>query len=175
MHLVPYAVKDPKRRKLHAFPAMTAACYQLRPESRGSIHIRSSDPAEPPAIRFNFLSDPLDRATLVAGVGLMRRIVAAPPMDPFRGEEISPGAAVDGAAEIESWIRENSETAYHPIGTCRMGPGADAVVDDRLKVHGLDGLRVADASIFPTMPSGNTNAPSIMVGEKCADMMREPA
>ena len=105
----------------------------------------------------------------------MRLIVAAPPMDPFRGEEISPGAAVDGAAEIESWIRENSETAYHPIGTCRMGPGADAVVDDRLKVHGLDGLRVADASIFPTMPSGNTNAPSIMVGEKCADMMREPA
>ncbi len=175
LHLIPYAVKDPKRRKLHAFPAMTAACYQLRPESLGSIHIRSSDPAEPPAIRFNFLGDPIDRATLVAGVGLMRRIAAAPPMDPFRGEEISPGAAVDGAAEIESWIRENSETAYHPIGTCRMGPGADAVVDDRLKVHGLDGLRVADASIFPTMPSGNTNAPSIMVGEKCADMMREPA
>ncbi|MCY4003409.1 MAG: GMC family oxidoreductase N-terminal domain-containing protein [Rhodospirillales bacterium] len=175
LHLIPYAVKDPKRRKLHGFPAMTAACYQLRPESRGSIHIRSSDPAEPPAIRFNFLSDPIDRDTLVAGVGLIRRIAAAAPMDPFRGEEISPGAEVEGAAAIESWIRENSETAYHPIGTCRMGPGADAVVDDRLRVHGLEGLRIADASIFPTMPSGNTNAPSIMVGEKCAELMRELA
>ena len=93
-------------------------------------------------------------------------------MDAFRGEEYSPGIGADSDGEIEQWIRENSETAYHPIGTCRMGQGADAVVDDQLKVHGLEGLRVADASIFPTMPSGNTNAPSIMVGEKCADLIK---
>ncbi len=171
MHLVPYAVKDPKRRKLHDFPGMTVACYQLRPESLGSIHIRTADADAPPAIRFNFLADPIDRATMVAGFKMMRRIVEAAPMDPFRGAEFSPGEAVAGDEAIEQWIRENSETAYHPIGTCRMGPGPNTVVDDQLRVHGLGGLRVADASIFPTMPSGNTNAPSIMVGEKCADLI----
>lgn len=171
MHLVPYAVKDPKRRKLHPFPGMTVSCYQLRPESLGSIHIRSADPASQPAIRFNFLGDRIDRDTMVEGFKMMRRIVEAGPMDPFRGEEYSPGSEVEGDDAIEQWIRQNSETAYHPIGTCRMGPGPNAVVDERLKVYGLDGLRVADASIFPTMPSGNTNAPSIMVGEKCADLI----
>jgi len=175
MHLVPYAVKDPKRRKLHPFPGMTLACYQLRPESLGSIHIRSTDPAAQPAIRFNFLADQIDRDTMVAGFKMMRRIVDAPPLDPFRGEEYSPGTACDSDAAIEQWIRENSETAYHPIGTCRMGPGPNAVVDEQLKVYGLEGLRVADASIFPTMPSGNTNAPSIMVGEKCADLIKAAA
>ena len=108
---------------------------------------------------------------MVAGFKMMRRIVEAAPMDPFRGAEFSPGEAVAGDEAIEQWIRENSETAYHPIGTCRMGPGPNTVVDDQLRVHGLGGLRVADASIFPTMPSGNTNAPSIMVGEKCADLI----
>ncbi len=175
MHLVPYAVKDPKRRKLHPFPGMTVACYQLRPESLGSIHIRSAEPRAQPAIRFNFLGDPIDRDTMVEGFKMMRRIIEAPPMDPFRGEEYSPGASVDSDAAIEQWIRDNSETAYHPIGTCRMGTGPNTVVDDQLKVHGLDGLRVADASIFPTMPSGNTNAPSIMVGEKCADLIMASA
>ena len=175
MHLVPYAVKDPKRRKLHPFPGMTVACYQLRPESLGSIHIRSAEPHAQPAIRFNFLGDQIDRDTMVEGFKMMRRIVGAAPMDGFRGEEYSPGASINSDAVIEQWIRENSETAYHPIGTCRMGQGPNAVVDDQLKVHGLDGLRIADASIFPTMPSGNTNAPSIMVGEKCADLIKASA
>jgi len=175
MHLVPYAVKDPKRRKLHPFPGMTVACYQLRPESLGSIHIRSADPKAQPAIRFNFLADQIDCDAMTAGFRMMRNIVESPPMDPFRGDEYSPGKEVDSDDEILSWIRQNSETAYHPIGTCRMGPGANAVVDDQLKVHGLAGLRVADASIFPTMPSGNTNAPSIMVGEKAADLIRAEA
>ena len=175
MHLVPYAVKDPKRRKLHPFPGMTVSCYQLRPESLGSIHIRSDDPRAQPAIRFNFLGDGIDRETMVEGFKMMRRIVEAPPMDPFRGEEYSPGPGIATDQEIEQWIRENSETAYHPIGTCRMGQGPNAVVDENLKVHGLEGLRIADASIFPTMPSGNTNAPSIMVGEKCADLIKSAA
>ena len=174
MHLVPYAVKDPKRRKLHPFSGMTVSCYQLRPESLGSIHIRSPNPGTQPAIRFNFLDNPTDRETMVAGFKMMRRIVEASPMDAFRGEEYSPGRDVESDEDIENWIRENSETAYHPIGTCRMGPSSTAaksVVDEKLKVHGLDGLRIADASIFPTMPSGNTNAPSIMVGEKCAELI----
>ena len=175
MHLVPYAVKDPKRRKLHDFPSMTVACYQLRPESLGSIHIRSPDPHAEPAIRFNFLSDPIDRRAMVDGFRMMRRIVEAAPMDPYRGDEYSPGKAVQSDDEILTWIRNNSETAYHPIGTCRMGPGPNAVVDDHLKVHGIAGLRIADASIMPTMPSGNTNAPCIMVGEKAADLIRAAA
>jgi len=174
-HIVPYAVKDPKRRKLHKFPGMTIACYQLRPESLGSIHLRSKDPRAQPAIRFNFLDDQIDRDAMIEGFKIARRIVAASPMDKFRGTEHSPGADVDSDDAIENWIRQNSETSYHPIGTCRMGPGPNAVVDDKLKVHGLDGLRIADASIFPTMPSGNTNAPAIMVGEKCADLIKGAA
>ena len=94
---------------------------------------------------------------------MMRKIVNAAPMDAYRGEEFSPGLSVGSDEEILTYIRNNSQTAYHPIGTCRMGPGPNTVVDDKLKVHGIEGLRIADASIFPTMPSGNTNAPSIMV------------
>jgi choline dehydrogenase len=103
---------------------------------------------------------------------MMRRIVGAKPMDVLRGAEQSPGAEIHSDADILAWIRGNAHTAYHPIGTCRMGRGANTVVDERLKVHGLEGLRIADASIFPTMPSGNTNAPAIMVGEKAADLIR---
>ena len=172
-HIVPYSIKDPKTRKLQDFPSMTISCYQLRPESLGSIHIKSPDPRAHPAIRFNFLHDPIDRAAMTAGIRLMRHMMAQAPMDAYRGDEFSPGPEVSTDEQILTWIRNNSQTAYHPIGTCRMGPlGTHAVVDDKLRVHGLDGLRVADASIFPTMPSGNTNAPSIMVGEKCADIIR---
>src|SRR5262249_30772425 len=123
-------------------------------------HVRSRDPRAQPAIRLNSLADPIDQQAMPAGFRMMRKIVDATPMDGYRGEEFSPGATVQSDEEILTWIRNNSQTAYHPIGTCRMGPGPNAVVDDKLKVHGLEGLRVADASIFPTMPSGNTNAPS---------------
>ena len=175
MHFVPYAVKDPKRRRLQDWPGMTVACYQLRPESLGSIHLRSADPSAQPEIRFRFLTDPIDQRCMADGFRMMRKIVGAGPLDVLRGDEVSPGPDVDGDEAILGWIRGHSETAYHPIGTCRMGPGPNAVVDDRLKVHGLGGLRVADASIFPTMPSGNTNAPSIMVGERAADLIRAGA
>jgi len=175
MHLVPYAIKDPKQRKLQDFPSMTVSVYQLRPESLGSIHIRSADPDEPPAIRFNFLADSIDQRTMVDGFRMIRRIVGTQPMDTLRGEEYSPGREVGTDAEILTWIRNNAQTAYHPIGTCRMGREPNAVVDERLKVIGLEGLRIADASIFPTMPSGNTNAPAIMVGEKAADLIRGAA
>ena len=109
--------------------------------------------------------------TTLAGFKLLRRIIASPAMAAYSGEEFSPGAAIDTDADIEAWIRAHAETGFHPVGTCRMGPGADAVVDEQLRVHGIQGLRVADASIFPTMPSGNTNAPAILIGEKCADLI----
>ena len=175
MHLIPYSIKDPKRRKLQDFPSMTVACYQLRPESLGTVHIRSADPDAHPAIRFNFLGDSIDQRTMADGFRMMRRIVESPAMDDLRGEEFSPGKDVETDDQILTWIRNNSQTAYHPIGTCRMGQGPNTVVDERLRVHGIEGLRIADASIFPTMPSGNTNAPSIMVGEKAADLIRSAA
>jgi choline dehydrogenase len=176
MHIVPYAIKDPRTRKLQEFPSMAMSCYQLRPESLGSIHIRSPNPDDHPVIRFNFLADPIDQRTMVEGFRMMRRIAEASPMDALRGEEYSPGKGVASDEEILGFIRGNAHTAYHPIGTARMGPaGPKTVVDEKLKVHGLEGLRVADASIFPTMPSGNTNAPCIMVGEKAADLIRAAA
>ena len=176
MHIVPYSIKDPKTRKLQDFPSFTMSCYQLRPESLGSIHIRSPRPDDQPAIRFNFLADPIDQAAMVEGFKMVRKIVESAPMDQLRGEEFSPGKQVARDDEILDWIRNNAQTAYHPIGTCRMGPeGQRTVVDDRLRVHGLTGLRIADASIFPTMPSGNTNAPAIMVGEKAADILKADA
>jgi choline dehydrogenase len=172
MQFVPYSVGDLKRRKVHPFPGMAAACFQLRPQSVGTIHIRSSDAREQPAIRFNFLDAAVDRQTMVDGFKIMRSIVEAEPMDPYRGEELIPGKSIRSDDEIESFIREKAETGFHPVSTCRMGHGAEAVVDDQLRVHGMMSLRVADASIFPTMPSGNTNAPSIMVGEKAADLIK---
>src|SRR5262249_33325176 len=175
MHLVPYSIKDPKTRKLQDFPSMTIACYQLRPESLGSIHIRSSDPKAQPAPRFTFLADPIDQQAMTAGFRMMRRIVDATPMDSYRGEEFSPGPSVRSDEEILTWIRNNSQTAYHPIGTCRMGPGPNAVVDDKLKVHGLEGLPVPDPSIFPPIPSGNANAPDLRVGENAAALLKGAA
>ncbi len=172
MHIVPYALKDAKRRKLHDFPSFTLASYQLRPQSLGSIHIRSRSPSAQPAIRFNFLADPIDQQTMVRGLRMCREITNASAMDPYRGAEHSPGIEVESDDAILDWMRGHCETAYHPMGTCRMGPGPDCVVDDKLKVHGLAGLRIADASIMPTMPSGNTNAACIMIGEKAADLIR---
>ena len=170
---IPYAIKDVKRRKPQPFPAMGFSVCQLRPESLGSIHIRSANPYAQPEIRFNFMSERIDQETMVTSVKMAREIADQAPLEKIRGAEFVPGADVDADDEIEHWIRSNAETAYHPIGTCRMGP--NGVVDDHLCVYGLQGLRIADASIFPTMPSGNTNAPSIMVGEKCADLIKADA
>jgi choline dehydrogenase len=128
-----------------------------------------------PAIRFNFLADPIDQRAMVDGFRMMRKIVNTSAMAAIAGDEFSPGKDVDTDDQILTWIRNNSQTAYHPIGTCRMGQGPNSVVDEKLKVHGIEGLRIADASIFPTMPSGNTNAPSIMVGEKAAELIRKAA
>jgi choline dehydrogenase len=147
----------------------------LRSESTGSIHIKSKNPAEPPAIRFNFLSSEHDRTGLLAAIRKGRELMATSPLKKVTGEEIAPGAAVQSDAEMLEWVRNNAETTYHPVGTCKMGPDPMAVVDRELRVHGIEGLRVADASIMPTLTSGNTNAPSIMIGEKCAEMVQAAA
>jgi choline dehydrogenase-like flavoprotein len=173
LHFIPFAIEHIKKRKLARDPGMTIAMCQLRPESRGTIHIGSPNPLAAPQIRFNFLSAAIDRDTLVAGVRACRRIVEAKAMDALRGAEVSPGPAVQSDEEILDYIRNNAQTAYHPVGTCKMGTDDMAVVDPRLRVRGMEGLRVADGSIMPTLMSGNTNGPIIMIGEKASDMILE--
>lgn len=173
VHVMPYVIRDAARRLLYDWPGMSLTCYQLRPESLGSIHVRSADAREHPEIRFNFLSDAIDRRTMIDGLRLIRKVAEAEPLDPIRGEEVEPGSGVTSDEALLDYIRRTANTAFHPVGTCRMGPGEDCVVDSRLRVHGISGLRVADASIMPTMVSGNTNAASIMIGEKASDMIRE--
>ncbi len=172
---VPFAIDSVRKREMAKDPGVTVAFYQLRPESTGSIHIKSPDPTVQPAIEFNFLSAGLDRDTAIAGLRYCRQIVEAPALEPFRGAELKPGDDVRSDDEILSWIRGNAETAYHPVGTCKMGSDPMAVVDERLRVHGVEGLRVADGAIMPTLASGNTNAPCIMIGEKASRMVLEDA
>ncbi len=171
LHFAPYAIRGPTDRSLLPEPGMTCTAYILRPDSRGSIHIRSRDPSEAPAIRLNFLSDPLDRRVLVDSVRWVRKIVGASAMDDFRDFEMKPGAEVESDDEIVEWIRATAETAFHPVGTCKMGQDPMAVVDERLRVRGMESLRIADGSIMPTLVSGNTNAACIMIGEKASEMM----
>jgi len=157
--------------KLAPQSGITAITNILRSESTGSIHVTSKAPDKPPAIRFNFLSAQLDREVTLEAMRITRRIMAAPAMQCIAAEEISPGIAIQSDDELLDWVRHNAETTYHPVGTCKMGSDPMAVVDDQLRVHGMEGLRVADASIMPTLTSGNTNAPSIMIGEKASRMI----
>jgi choline dehydrogenase len=149
------------------------AC-QLRPESRGHIGLKSADPLAEPAIFANYLATETDRRTLRDSVKMMRDVAAQAALDPYRSAEHAPGEAVRSDGEIDAWIRKTAETIYHPVGTCRMGlaDDPDAVVDGDLKVRGLSGLRVVDASVMPTLIGGNTNAPTIMIAEKAADIIR---
>ena len=160
---------------LHPFPGLTGNCVLLRPESRGYVRIKSSDPREAPAINPNYLATQKDRETIVAGVAAMRRIFQAPAMARYIAEEIEPGQRCDNDDDLLDFIRRRGSTTYHPVGTCRMGQDQKAVVDERLRVRGFTGLRVVDASIMPAVVSGNTNAAAIMIGEKGADMILEDA
>lgn len=162
-------------RQLHDFPGVTGVCTLLRPESRGYVRITSADPRTAPAINPNYLATQKDRDTIVAGVNALRRIFRAPAMARYIAEEIEPGAACTDDAKLLDFIRQRGSTTYHPVSTCRMGQDPGAVVDERLRVRGFTGLRVIDASIMPTVPSGNTNAASIMIGEKGADMIMQDA
>jgi choline dehydrogenase len=161
----------PKGPKLSRESGVTCYAHPMRPESKGYIHIVSSDPKRPPAIHFNFLSSPIDADLTARAVRIARAVMTAPAMAPLQVQEVAPGADATTDDEILDWVKRAAETTYHPVGTCKMGQDPLAVVDARLRVHGIAGLRVADASIMPTLTSGNTNAPSIMIGEKAADMV----
>jgi choline dehydrogenase len=161
--------------KLAKETGITIIAQQMRPESKGSIHIKTADPGKPPAIRFNFLAESIDRECLLATMRISRRLIEAPAMKWLGPQEIAPGPKAQSDAEMLDFVAGAAETTYHPIGTCKMGSDPLAVVDDQLRVRGISGLRVADASIMPTLTSGNTNAPSIMIGEKAARMVLEAA
>lgn len=157
--------------ELERVPGLTIAPCQLRPESRGTIHVKSPDPTVAPAIRPNYLADPIDQQTIVAGVRFARTIAGQPALAPYMVGEIEPGVDRQSDAELLAWVRERGSTIYHPVGTCRMGAASDplAVTDPAGRVHGLSGLRVVDASLMPRLVSGNTNAPTIMIAEKISD------
>ena len=150
----------------------TVHVCQLRPESRGHIGLNSSDPFADPLIDPNYLATDNDRRTLRDSVKMTREIIGQPALSAYRGQEMRPGAEIQSEADIDAWIRRVGETIYHPVGTCRMGADAKSVVDPELKVRGVEGLRVIDASVMPTLIGGNTNAPTIMIAEKASDMIR---
>jgi choline dehydrogenase len=161
--------------KPHPFSAFTFSPVHLRPEGRGTVRLKSPDPLAPPEIRFNFLASDYDFQALIYGSRLARKIAAQPALKPFVVEEVLPGPHVETDEQLIEEIRVRGVSNLHPVGTCHMGREVDAVVDPRLRVYGIKGLRVADASIMPQVPGGNTNAPSIMIGEKCAAMILEDA
>ncbi len=161
--------------KVHPFSGFTLSVCQLRPESRGSVRIRSTDPFEPPSMQPNYLSTELDRRTAVAGMRAARAIAQAPAMRPYVRREVKPGPEAADEAALLAFCRDNGATIFHPSGTCRMGADAGAVLDPRLRVRGVDALRVVDCSAMPTLVSGNTHAPVVMMAEKAADMVRQDA
>jgi choline dehydrogenase len=160
---------------LHPFSGFSIIVRLLRPESRGTVMLKTAHPFDAPAIRPNFLHRPRDGELLVAGFKALRRIADTQPLANFIEAEYAPGPEVAGDADLLEFLRHKGGTSFHPVGTCRMGADDEAVVDPRLRVNGLAGLRVVDASIMPTIVSGNTNAPTIMIAEKAADMILEDA
>jgi choline dehydrogenase-like flavoprotein len=168
-HFVPAMLEDHGREKVKGHGYSIHACV-LRPYSRGTVRLASADAAVAPLIDPAFLTDDRDLETLKAGVRLTHRIVEAPSLAAYKGKDRYV-TAVDDDAALEQLIRDRADTVYHPVGTCRMGGNADDVVDTRLKFRGIEGLYVADASIMPRLISGNTNAPSMMIGERAADFV----
>jgi choline dehydrogenase len=174
IHFLPFST-DKMGEKLHPFSGFTASVCQLRPESRGSLRIGSADPAAPPEIRINYLSTEVDRSANVEGLKILRKILQAPALSPYVVEEVDPGAKVVTDEALLSYCRARGSTIYHPTSTCRMGNDPLAVVDQRLRLRGIEGLRVVDASVMPDLVSGNTNAVVIMIAEKASDMILEDA
>jgi choline dehydrogenase len=161
--------------ELEALPGITAVVCLAQPESRGTLSLRSADPAVPPRIEPNYLTAPNDVRALVAGVRLVRRIFASPALAQRMVGETYPGPEASSDEEIVDALRLTGTTGYHAVGTCRMGSDASAVVDSELRVMGVEGLRVVDASVMPIVPTGNTNAPTVMIAEKAADLIRTSA
>ena len=158
---------------VHPFSAFTSSVCQLRPSSSGSVAIASNDPFTHPSLQPNYLATELDCKTAVAAMKVSRKIASMPALQELITDEFDPGESVQTDAQLLQHARNTATTIYHPVGTCKMAPATDkmAVVNHQLKLHGLTGLRIADASIMPDITSGNTNAPTIMIAEKCADMI----
>jgi choline dehydrogenase len=169
----PASYKEGVQGQLETEPGMTVASWQQRPESRGYVRARSADPFEAPIIQPNYLAEESDRRVLLAAMKLARKLLASKPLQPYYEREDFPGPSVQTDEELLGAARARGTTTFHPTGTCRMGPGTDplAVVDDQLRVRGLEGLRVVDASIMPTMVSANTNAAAMMIADKASDMI----
>jgi choline dehydrogenase len=172
IHFLPFST-DKMGEKLHSFSGFSASVCQLRPESRGSLRIGSADPTVPPEIRINYLATEVDRSANVEGLKILRKILRAPALSSYVIEEVDPGAKVSTNEELLNYCRQRGSTIYHPTSTCRMGSDPLAVVDQRLRVRGIEGLRVVDGSIMPDLVSGNTNAAIIMIAEKASDMILE--
>jgi choline dehydrogenase len=175
--MLPWSTRERTKSGLvmHPFSAFSIFPVHIHPDSRGSVRLRSSDPTATPAIRFNFLETENDRRTIVAGMKLSRQIAATAPLSLSVLEEFQPGSACVSDEELLAYCRQSAISLYHPVGTCRMGTDPMAAVDPRLRVRGIDGLRVIDASVMPEIISGNTNAPTIMIGEKGADSILHDA
>ena len=157
--------------QIKLFQGYQLNCDQLRPQSRGAVTLRSANPADSPRARFNYLGERYDVFEMIEAFRVMQTLMHQPAFDEFRGARINPSPDVTSDAAIEAWIRQTISTDYHPCGTCRMGEGDDSVVDGDLKVHGIEGLRVIDASVMPEIVSGNLNAPTQMIAEKAADVI----
>jgi choline dehydrogenase len=153
-------------------PGFFGVVSLTHPHNIGSVSLRSSDPQAPPLIRLNYLQSEIDVQKLVEGIKVLRQIFTANAFDEFRREELAPGIDVTSDKALAAYVREACDSMYHPVGTCKMGTDPMAVVDPELRVHGIEGLRVIDASIMPTLTTGNTNAPTIMIGEKAADLIK---
>jgi choline dehydrogenase len=173
--IAPGSFKDGQIGALDDFPGITAGAWQMRPLSRGYVEAKSADPHEAPAINPRYLSEQADRRAIVGGLRFARRLFAAPALARYCDTEIIPGAGVESDDELLDYARQKGSTVYHASCTCKMGSDATAVVDDQLRVHGLDGLRVIDASVMPAVTSTNTNAPTIMIAERGADLIRRSA
>ena len=173
MSFTPASYREGVQNQLDEFPGMTMAAWQQCPDSLGYVHARSANPFDKPIIQPNYLKEDNDRRVLLAGMKMARQLLQSKPLEPYYDREIFPGKGVQRDDELLDAAKARGTTTFHPMGTCRMGPDTDptAVVDDQLRVHGIERLRVADASIMPTMPSANLNASCIMIGEKASDMI----
>jgi choline dehydrogenase len=159
----------------HPFPGFTFSPVHLRPDGRGTVRLASSDPLAPPSVLFDFLRTDYDMQAVIFGIKLARRIAEQLALKPYIVEELQPGEPTTSDADLAEYVRQSGVSNQHPTSSCAMGHGPNTVVDPRLRVHGIDGLRVADASIMPVAVGGNTNAPTIMIGEKAAAMILQDA